>query len=108
MLGRLLHQRRQRRRPGTQRLAAALAHHGVGIRQPLGSGAYDLGVGDPNSVLAQSSPGQFYQTVTNANLTTFNPQAISITGGSQPHNNMMPYIVLTAIIALQGIFPARS
>jgi microcystin-dependent protein len=68
----------------------------------------DLAVGDPQSVLAQSSPGQFYQTTTNANMTTMNPQQIGITGGSLPHNNMMPYLVLTAIIALQGIFPARS
>ena len=28
--------------------------------------------------------------------------------GSQPHNNMMPYLGLTFIIALQGVFPARS
>jgi microcystin-dependent protein len=29
-------------------------------------------------------------------------------GGSQPHNNMMPYLVLNFIIALQGIFPSRN
>ena len=36
------------------------------------------------------------------------PQAVSIAGGSQPHNNMMPYLVLNFIIALQGIFPSRN
>jgi len=30
------------------------------------------------------------------------------TGGSQPHNNMMPYLTLNFIIALQGIFPSRN
>jgi microcystin-dependent protein len=35
-------------------------------------------------------------------------QSLTITGGSQPHNNMPPYLVLTFIIALQGVFPARS
>ncbi len=30
------------------------------------------------------------------------------TGGSQPHNNMQPYLVLIFIIALAGIFPSRS
>ena len=30
------------------------------------------------------------------------------TGGSQPHNNMPPFLVLNFIIALQGIFPSRS
>jgi microcystin-dependent protein len=68
----------------------------------------DLPVGDPNSVLTHTQPGNGYQTVSNTNLTTMAPQTISIAGGSQPHNNMMPFIVLTAIIALQGIFPARS
>ncbi|HWE63356.1 MAG TPA: tail fiber protein [Chloroflexota bacterium] len=36
------------------------------------------------------------------------PQAISVAGSSLPHNNMQPYLVLTFIIALQGVFPARS
>jgi microcystin-dependent protein len=30
------------------------------------------------------------------------------TGGSQPHNNMMPYLVLNYCIALQGIFPSPN
>jgi microcystin-dependent protein len=42
------------------------------------------------------------------NLTTFNPGSMSSVGGSQPHNNMMPYLVLNFIIALQGIFPSRN
>ena len=37
-----------------------------------------------------------------------NPFALSIAGGNQPHNNMPPYLGLTFIIALQGVFPARS
>jgi len=40
--------------------------------------------------------------------TQMNPEAIGQTGGSQPHNNMQPYLGLTFIIALQGIFPPRS
>ena len=35
------------------------------------------------------------------------PQALSITGGSQPHNNMQPYLVLNYYIAVQGIYPQR-
>lgn len=35
------------------------------------------------------------------------PQALSITGGSLPHNNMQPYLTLNFCIALQGIFPQR-
>jgi microcystin-dependent protein len=29
-------------------------------------------------------------------------------GGSQPHNNMMPYLVLNFCIALQGLFPSPN
>ena len=36
-----------------------------------------------------------------------NPLALPAAGGGQPHNNMMPYLCVTFIIALQGIFPAR-
>ncbi|MBC2857772.1 phage tail protein [Stappia sp. 28M-7] len=35
------------------------------------------------------------------------PQSVGVNGGSQPHNNMQPYLTLTFIIALQGIFPPR-
>ena len=41
-------------------------------------------------------------------LTTLHPQSITPIGGSQPHNNMMPYLVLNFIIALQGIFPSQN
>ena len=43
-----------------------------------------------------------------ASLTTLNPGSVTSVGGSQPHNNMMPYLVLNFIIALQGIFPSRN
>lgn len=36
-----------------------------------------------------------------------NFQTAGVAGGSLPHNNMMPYLVLNYIIAMQGIFPAR-
>lgn len=37
-----------------------------------------------------------------------NPFALSITGGSQPHNNMPPYLALNFCIAMQGVFPPRT
>ena len=40
--------------------------------------------------------------------TMLNPAtAVGLTGGSQPHNNMMPYLTFNFCIAMQGIFPAR-
>lgn len=36
------------------------------------------------------------------------PVSLSVTGGSQSHNNMQPYIAQTFIICLQGEFPSRG
>jgi microcystin-dependent protein len=34
--------------------------------------------------------------------------AIGAQGGSQPHENMQPFLAVTFIIALEGIYPSRS
>lgn len=34
--------------------------------------------------------------------------ATGVAGGSQPHDNMQPFLALNYIIALQGVFPSRS
>jgi microcystin-dependent protein len=38
----------------------------------------------------------------------FDPSAISNVGGSQPHENRQPFLVLNCCIALQGIFPSQN
>ena len=43
-----------------------------------------------------------------ANPTTLTSATVSSAGGSQPHNNQQPYLVLNFCIALQGIFPSRN
>jgi microcystin-dependent protein len=53
-----------------------------------------------------SRPAQNYYAVGNPNA-GMNPGALSVTGGTQPHNNLMPYQTVTFCIALQGIFPQR-
>jgi len=37
-----------------------------------------------------------------------NFQSVAINGSSFPHNNLQPYLVLTFIIAMQGVFPPRG
>jgi len=39
--------------------------------------------------------------------TQMNGAMVGVTGG-QPHDNMMPYLVINFIIALQGAFPSRN
>ncbi|MDO8397011.1 MAG: tail fiber protein [Bradyrhizobium sp.] len=59
-----------------------------------------------NASLARSNNGQAYGPP--SNLTQMAFQALPPAGGSQPHNNMMPYLTLNFNIALQGVFPPRG
>jgi microcystin-dependent protein len=57
------------------------------------------------NMLAQASGGIYGNP---GSPTTLLPATISNYGGSQPHENRQPYLVLQVIIALQGIFPSRN
>jgi microcystin-dependent protein len=60
----------------------------------------------PQMVLGKAAGGPSpYRT--DQNNTTMSLQACSIAGGGLPHNNLMPYLTVTFIIAMQGVFPAR-
>jgi microcystin-dependent protein len=50
----------------------------------------------------------FYSSTPNKATTALSPASVQVAGGSQPHNNMMPYLGLNYCIALQGVFPARN
>jgi microcystin-dependent protein len=56
----------------------------------------------------QKGFGSFYVPSAPATNVQMSPLGTSITGGSQPHNNMMPFLTLNFCIALQGVFPPRS
>jgi microcystin-dependent protein len=45
---------------------------------------------------------------TGAATGTMSASALQLRGGSQPHNNMPPYLTLNFIIALNGVYPARG
>ncbi|MBK8506530.1 MAG: phage tail protein [Saprospiraceae bacterium] len=62
----------------------------------------------------QSTPGgavmaraNIYNTTGPGNVMMSN-QALSLTGGDQPHNNLQPYLTFYFCIALQGVFPPRT
>jgi microcystin-dependent protein len=59
-----------------------------------------------SEALARSVGASLYKSGT-ANVSLSN-QAVALTGGSQPHNNLQPYLTLNFCIALQGVFPPRS
>ena len=43
-----------------------------------------------------------------ANNTTLNPNSIAATGGGQPFTVVQPYLAISYIIAMQGVFPSRN
>ena len=45
---------------------------------------------------------------TPGSLVAMAPEALAPAGGSQPHNNLQPYLTLNFNIALQGVFPPRT
>lgn len=56
--------------------------------------------------LARSVGGFAYNNSTPGE--PLNDNAVSSNGGSQPHNNMQPYLAINYIIALVGLYPSRS
>jgi microcystin-dependent protein len=56
-------------------------------------------LGGGNNVYASPSAGT---------LTTLRPDTLANAGGNQAHENMQPFLTLSACIALQGIFPSRN
>lgn len=58
--------------------------------------------------LGRSVGASLYQTEVVNNLGQLSSQALAPAGGSQPHNNLMPYLTFNFCIALQGVFPPRT
>lgn len=59
-----------------------------------------------NSVWAKPSAASMYtQLAPNTNMAA---TAVQPAGGSQPHDNMMPFLCVSFIISLFGIFPSQT
>ena len=78
-------------------------NHGLMAQSiPLGGASNPAG----NSFNRPAS-GNLY-SASNTNLVQLADQALTPTGGSLPHNNLMPYLTMNFNIALQGVFPPRQ
>lgn len=58
------------------------------------------------NVVGQTGAAQVFREVPAASPLA--PQACSSVGGSQPHENMQPYLCVNFIISLFGIFPSQG
>ncbi len=76
--------------------------HAHAFRADTHNGTTDTPIGNYPAANAAGAPQ--YATATNGQM---NSGMVGTAGGGQPHNNMMPYLGLKFIIALQGVFPSR-
>ena len=74
-------------------------NHSVSASSATGSS------GPASAFWAQPGSGLPYSSAPN---TPMNVAALSLAGGNQPHENMMPFLALNFIIAVEGIFPLRN
>jgi microcystin-dependent protein len=77
--------------------------HGVNATANKGNKASPIGAypaADAAGVTAEYNNG--------APTGEMNAGVIATAGGSQPHENRQPFLVLNWVIALQGIFPSRN
>jgi microcystin-dependent protein len=58
-----------------------------------------------NAVLAAQSPVSIYRPNATPPNVAMNASSVSPVGGSQPHENMQPFLCINFIISLFGLFP---
>lgn len=89
-------------------ISSELPAHSHQVRGNAGEGSKE----SPDSALWANPRGRRSGNIYTNDLTTdlksMSYQAIAPTGGSQPHNNLQPYLTFYFCIALQGVFPPRS
>jgi microcystin-dependent protein len=73
---------------------------------PMSGISEDGTVQIPTGAFLGAAGAQPYHGATN--LVAMDPASITNVGGSQPHENRQPYLVLNFVIALQGVFPSRN
>jgi microcystin-dependent protein len=70
----------------------------------VGGAANQTTVG--NALLANGAKPDYYSS--GSQSTTMNAQMIAPAGGNLPFSNLQPYLTVTFLIALVGIFPSRN
>ena len=88
-------------------IASEVPVHSHGLQGFAGRGGIAAKEPANGMSLTTSQSGSAYAPAGGA-VAQMDPGMVGGFGGSQPHNNMMPYLALNFIIALQGVFPARN
>jgi microcystin-dependent protein len=75
---------------------------------PAACGGNGTSVNPVNGYWAADVGGEVGQFSTQAPNATMAPDAVTLAGGAQPHDNIQPYLCIRYIIALEGIFPPQN
>jgi microcystin-dependent protein len=87
----------------------AHTHSVTAMEVPSGGVPERTAVPNSNTYFGPTQPPNAAYNLTPPSVTAaFSSKAIATQGGSQPHDNMQPYLVLNFCIALEGIFPSRN
>lgn len=83
----------------------------LNVEMPLHSHQVMTGAGgarssSPSGNLLGSGEADIYSRTGSAGA--IHPATINISGGSQPHENMQPFLCVNFIICVEGIFPSRN
>jgi microcystin-dependent protein len=87
----------------THPVQAATAGQGGSTASPGGNI-----IADETGAAVNPQPHTYTAYVNNANQRALAPNSIQTAGGSQPHDNMVPFVVVNFIISLFGVFPSQS
>jgi microcystin-dependent protein len=74
----------------------------------MGTGTQATANAPTNNVLAASTGATIFPYGTDEPTTTLNASTVGPAGGSQPHENTQPFLVINFIISLFGIFPTQT
>ena len=72
---------------------------------PQANSAPGTQAGPSGGAWAESTLDQFSSSSPSVNMS---PTALGSSGGSQPHDNMVPFLVINFILSLFGIFPSQT
>jgi microcystin-dependent protein len=91
---------------GTESVTLSTNQIPIHTHPMLGSTSIANDPNPTNNVVAESSLMTTYIAANPA--VAMAPASITPVGGSQPHENMQPYLCITFIISLFGVFPTQS
>lgn len=95
---------------GTESVTLSVQQTPTHSHAALATSASGSNVSPANAVLATASSAQSGVKAYGLDtpLVSLSPQTLQPAGGSQPHENMQPFLCISFIISLFGIFPSQN